>query len=114
MGRRKSRAEWSRIVEGLEASGMSAKEYARQHRLNLENLRWWRSMLRRRARDDNDRSPPPMMIVALRPIPAVAVARRASISIHAGGVRVSVMPGFEPATLSAVLEVLERRARGAR
>lgn len=106
---RRSEAEWRGIVERLETSGLPAREFARQHRVSLQRLRWWRSMVRRAARGDDSRTASPLTIVELRPRPTVAVAQRASISLQAGGVRVSVMPGFEPATLSAVLDVLERR-----
>lgn len=39
--------KWSRIINAQEASGLSPKEYAQEHELNLRHLRDWRYRLGR-------------------------------------------------------------------
>ena len=39
---KRSRSEWSVIIERLEGSGASVAAFARQHGLNARTLAWWR------------------------------------------------------------------------
>ena len=46
-GRRRSRAEWSRLVDAHQSSGLSVVQYCRERRLRLSTFRVWQSRLRR-------------------------------------------------------------------
>lgn len=45
------RSEWKELVEALEGSGLSAREFALRHDLNENTLAWWRGRLRGEARE---------------------------------------------------------------
>ena len=47
--RRRSRQEWSRICEELEASGEAVQVFAQRRRLNAVRLQWWQARFGREA-----------------------------------------------------------------
>jgi len=119
MGRRRSALEWKGLVERFESSGLSGEAFARRHQLNLRTLLWWQSRIRcRHAKVAEEFRFVEVVPRASVPVPAIqgpaTPSRGAAVSVYAKGVRVEVRPGFDPATLTAVLEALESRTRGAR
>jgi len=119
MGRRRSALEWKGLVERFESSGLSGEAFARRHHLNPRTLLWWQSRIRRgHAKVAEEFRFVEVVPRARGPVPALqgpsSPAGRAAVSVYAKGVRVEVRPGFDPATLTAVLEALESRTRGAR
>src|SRR5687768_12994451 len=38
---------WSRLIDQMEASGQSVRDFATEHDLNPSTLAWWRSRLKR-------------------------------------------------------------------
>ena len=111
-------ATWKTRVAAWRASGLTAPEFCSGRDYAVGTLRWWACRL--------ERSAPPAPVVAtpmrlLRVVrgtqagPALGEpARGAGLVIEAAGVRITVHEGFDEAALSAVLDVLERRGRGAR
>jgi len=114
----RTESEWWTLVQELERSGSSAQVFAEQHRLNVRTLVWWRSTFRRRARESDTMAAPRVQFAAVERRVESASDRpersACEIAIFAGGVRVGVQPGFDRATLSALLEVLDARHEGQR
>jgi hypothetical protein len=119
MARRRSALEWKGLVERFELSGLRGEVFARRNQLNLRTLLWWQS----RIRCGHAKVAEEFQFVEVLPrakvSPKVLQSRpslsgRAAVSVYAKGVRVEVRPGFDPGTLTAVLEALEARTRGAR
>ncbi len=52
MAKRRSRkhGEWCKLIETLERSGQSSREFAAARSLDPSTVAWWRSRLRREAR----------------------------------------------------------------
>ena len=44
---RRTREEWTRIVEGLDTSGLSAKAYCQRESVSYASLCYWRAKLRK-------------------------------------------------------------------
>lgn len=119
MGRRRSALEWKGLVERFESSGLSGEAFARRHQLNPRTLLWWQSRIRcGHAKVGEAFRFVELVPRASVPVPALqetpTPSMQAAVSVYAKGVRVEVRPGFDPATLTAVLEALEARTRGAR
>ena len=111
MARRRSALEWRGLVERFESSGLSGEVFARRNQLNPRTLLWWQS----RIRCGHAKVTEEFRFVEVLPRAEVAPpalqgepspSRRAAVSVYARGVRVEVRPGFDPATLTAVLEAL--------
>jgi transposase len=109
MGIIRSVAERTRLVEAYRASGLSVSVFGRREGLSESTLYQWlvkhppppKSMrlarvIRRRAPVDRP----------LRPM-------QASVIVEVGAVRLHVAAGFDTATVTALLDVLEERVRGA-
>lgn len=45
--KKRDRLEWVQIVGDQERSGLSLRQYASKHGLNLNTLQWWRSKVRK-------------------------------------------------------------------
>jgi hypothetical protein len=117
MVRKRSALEWKGLVERFESSGLSGEVFSRRNQLNLRTLLWWRSRIRRGHSKVTEEFRFVEVVPSARVTPALQGApspsRRAAVSVYAKGVRVEVRPGFDVATLTAVLEALDARARGA-
>lgn len=120
MGRSRSALEWKGLVERFESSGLSGEVFVRRNHLNLRTLLWWQSRIRcGHAKVAEEFRFVEVVPRASVPVPALEgqaspSGRGAAVSVYAKGVRVEVRPGFDPATLTAVLGALEARTRGAR
>jgi hypothetical protein len=86
-------AKWKAIIAEYRASKLSALEFSQQRQVSVHAVRYWSARLKpskeirlaRLLRDD---------------------ASDGQIVIEGSGVRIAVAPGFDRATLRAVLEVL--------
>jgi hypothetical protein len=118
MTRAKTESEWRGLVQELEGSGASARDFAEQHRVNVRTLVWWRSYFRRQGREVEKSSAPDVQFAAVKrrigPEIGRSRASAAGLAIFAGGVRIGVQPGFDRATLTALLDVLAARHEGQR
>ena len=100
-----TRETWAVRVREWKRSGLTAAEYGQREGLRPRTLTWWSSELRR--------SPSPVAL-AKPPVVEVMVARKdpAASSLEvvlSNGVRVTVPIGFDEATLTRLLTVLEER-----
>src|SRR6185295_2079127 len=110
---------WKRRVEEWRASGLSSKEFCTGQDFTPGGLRHWAHRLR--TMEGQRARPAPEVVRLARVVRAAAprVSRAPAASpagqgpplmLEAQGVRIAVRPGFCAATLSSVLDVLERRA----
>ena len=102
-GKKRTRAEWTRLVEEAQASELTQKAFAQQRGLSPTTLSWWTSRLRREARERS-------ALVAVDVVddaPACAVDLRVEL---AGGRTVVVPAAFDAAALRRLVAALEAGA----
>jgi hypothetical protein len=102
-----NRAKWEERVAGWKASGFTSEAYCKGKPFTAGGLRHWAYRLRLDAR-------PAVRLarVVRRPAPRVedaAPVPAAVLMLECCGMRVVVPPGFDRATLGAVLDVLASR-----
>lgn len=108
MAKRRSRGAWGELIAAWEASGLSAAEFCRRHRLSARTFAWWRWRLRSRSSDDRGTSPEflPVRVVARAGEPA---SRIRDFDVLVGRVVLHVPGGFDEEALCRLLHVLESR-----
>lgn len=109
MGKRDQAKEqhWRGVLAEFAASGLSGRAFCAQHEISENLFHSWKRELRIRDQESQQAVAPKPLL----PVEVVADTRPSSrIEIILEDVlRVSVEPGFDPATLQLVLRVLERR-----
>lgn len=115
------REAWAKRVERWKDSGLTAKEFAAEAGLNPRSLSWWRWRLaggeptkpRKRTRSSSARSVEVVKSSAPSSLSFVemtgAIASEPIELVLPSTLRVRVPTGFDDATLSRLLDVLERR-----
>lgn len=97
-------SKWQKRVARWQASGETAETFSAREGFAASTLRWWSSKLRR------EKSPLPaigMVQLVRRPAPpAPAVAAAVVVELLEARVRVTVAPGVDGATLTAVFAAL--------
>lgn len=89
--------KWLAIVAEYRQSGLTAVEFSQQRQVSVHSLRHWSGRLKLR----------PELSKGVRLARVVRGAETSEqIVIERAGARVAVAPGFDRATLRAVLEVL--------
>ncbi len=119
MSRSRGREGWREIVGDLSRSGLSVARYARKHGLSASTLAWWRWALRVQPADRPhagqrrparaQRAEPRMSFVPVSVVADEAAADDGG-DLHvvlAHGRRIDVRAGFDSATLSRLVQVLE-------
>ena len=98
---------WAERVARWQASGLTATEFARRHRLAEASLKWWRWKLGSTGRAPAKKSAPlpPLTFVEM----TGAMRRESLARVLASGVEVRVPADFDVAALGRLLDVLERR-----
>ncbi len=117
MKRARSESEWRTLVQELESSGASAWEFAQRRGLNKRTVAWWRSYFRGRGRVVESTVPAVQFVAVKRSVEQASVSSKTGVTelaVFAGGVRIGVQPGFDQATLTALLDVLDARHEGRR
>jgi hypothetical protein len=122
---RESREVWAKRVERWKDSELSAKDFASEVGINEHSLKWWRWRLGAEAKGEftprrspgrsksrvtkkktvTPESPPLTFVEVVSPMSSGAL----EIALPSTALFVRVRPGFDDATLSRVLDVLERR-----
>jgi hypothetical protein len=97
-------AYWRREIASCESSGQSIAQYCRDHGLSADQYRWWKSELKRR---DMVQSATPRF-AEVRFVSESASPRALLEVTVSGGACIRVWPGFDEATLTAVVGVLKR------
>lgn len=96
-----SREVWSKRVAQWKASGVTAGEFARRHKVSEASLKWWSWKLgaaRKKA------SVSPLTFVEM-----TAAVRREAIELVVGAIQIRVPAEFDETALGKVLDVVERR-----
>ena len=106
-GRKRTRAEWTKLVEEAQAGDLTQKAFAQQRGLSPTTLSWWASRLRREAREQTA-----LVVVDIVEDPR-ADAPTGTVDFRvelAGGRTVCVPSAFDAAALRRLVAALERRA----
>lgn len=97
------RKRWQREIQAWRGSGKTLSGWARERGLSRDALEYWKRRL----------APPKTAALALIPVhpapAALPAGSGAPIELVIGAARVILAAGFDPQSLSRVLEVLERR-----
>lgn len=115
MTKAKSEGVWRALMKELDSSGMSAEAFAEQRGLNMRTVKWWRSYFRRERRERREVEPrvASVQFAKVRQTMESSGVRseiqETGLAIFAGGVRIGVQPGFDRATLAALLDALDTR-----
>ena len=100
---RASREVWSKRVAQWKASGLTAAEFARRHKVVAGSLKWWSWQLGA-ARRKSSVSMSPLTFVEM-----TGAVQREGIELVIGAIQVRVPADFDEEALGKVLDVLERR-----
>jgi transposase len=114
---RETRAVWADRIGRWRRSGLTAARFAAREGINPRTLTFWKWKLGRVATDhpasDGSRDPRRAgaggFVEVLRAAASPAASVPACEVILPDGYRIGVVPGFDSATLRAVLDVLEGR-----
>ena len=115
-------------VRAWRASGLTAERFSAGKGFSASGLRGWAFRLRRRAtqpaspkgnsvrmvrveREALSPTPPSGPPVEGSPASVPATPGSAALQVETYGIRIAVAPGFDPAALAAVLDVVEQRAQ---
>jgi transposase len=99
---------WRQLLERWQRSGLSVRAFCRRHHLAEPTFYAWRRALREGDRSANGRQGPGA--VTFLPVHVQDDQTDPSPSLElvlGGGREVRIPPGFDPATLRALLAVLE-------
>ena len=103
---------WSVIVDDLEASGLTARAFARARGLNVNTLAWWRARIRREPIQRPPTTPrfAELTVSEAKPPPRREDTRREPpaliLSLDAYGARLRVDAATDLTLLRGVLEAL--------
>lgn len=93
MGARRTREEWSGLVEELEASGESIGRFCAKRRLSVSSLKWWRWRLR------SERRSAALVTTGVRLLPVdvvdLAPVRPTTISVAVPGAELRIEVGTD-------------------
>ena len=106
-GKKRTRAEWTRLVEESRASELTQKAFAQHRGLSPTTLSWWTSRLRREAREQ-----PALVAVDVvqdARVQAPPSAENFRVEL-AGGRTVLVPAAFDAAALQRLVAALEHAA----
>lgn len=104
------RQGWTRIVERAEASGLSIRQFCAKFEVEEGQFYYWRKRLQLEAaeRQGPASAEPGFVLVRAQRAPAEAEAKVLELIVERGW-RLRIPPGFEAATLRAVLAELARQ-----
>jgi hypothetical protein len=100
-GKKRTRAEWSRLIEEARASDLTQKAFAQQRGLSPTTLSWWASRLRREAREQS----------ALVAVDVVEDAPAGAFRVELAHQRTVIVPAtFDAIALRRLIAALESAA----
>jgi transposase-like protein len=107
-----ARSIWKKRVEGLEASGRSCREYAKQIGVNAQTLAGWRWKLRQRGSTLDSRPAPETtceLVDVTRQVAAALARETGVIEVEVGSVVVRVRGEVDGKMLARVLRAVGGR-----
>jgi hypothetical protein len=108
MGARRTREEWSGLVDELEASGASVQRFCAKRRIRVASLKWWRWRLR------SDRSSaalarPGVRLLPVDVIDVAPLARPTTLVVAISGSELRVEVGTDVEYVGALVSALRSR-----
>lgn len=100
---------WRQRVAEWRASGLTAPEFCAREGIDVGTLRYWAYRGLAKSGGDTPSSPDVRVARVICEPRSAPSPSGASIVVDTGRVKVDVHPGFDQATLAALLDVLERR-----
>jgi transposase-like protein len=107
MRTRRSREQWSAVIEELGTSGESVEGFCRRRGIRARTLSWWKWKLASAPRRSSPAAAIRLLRVAVSPEASRAVA--CGVAIEVADVRVHVEVGTDVAYVGALVESLRRR-----
>jgi transposase len=104
--RRRTHAQWRKLVLNWPGSGLSQEAYCRRHHISVASLHRWREIFRHKDRAEHL---PPGKSLQLLPVtlPEPTGGMGPALCVVLGdGLRIELGADFQPATLKRVLDVL--------
>lgn len=101
---RRKEQHWRRWIQQWQASGLTVRAFCARHALAVPSFYAWRRQLQHR-----EAAAPAFVPVHVVPDEGPSPAPSLEV-VLAGGRRLRVTPGFDPATLRQLLAVLEEAA----
>jgi hypothetical protein len=98
---------WRRHIQCWHASGLSVRDFCKRHHLSEPSFYHWRRTLHRRDQPATHTADQRVTFVPLHVRAEPATTPVALEVVLANGRRLHVGPGFDPATLRALLVLLE-------
>lgn len=107
-------------VRAWRESGLTAERFSEGKGFSASALRGWSFRLRRQAEPPaGPKGNAVRLVQVVREVVPAATTQSgpliegssASLFVETRGIRIAVAPGFDPATLAAVLDVVEQRAQ---
>jgi len=102
-GKKRTRAEWTKLIEEARASELTQKAFAQHRGLSPTTLSWWASRLRREAQEQSAL----VAVDVVEDAPACGAEFRVEL---AGGRTVVVPAAFDAGALRRLVAALERAA----
>ena len=102
-GKKRTRAEWTKLVQEAQASDLTQKAFAKQRGLSPTTLSWWASRLRREAQGQTTL----VAVEVVEDAPACTADFRVEL---ASGRTVLVPAAFDAAALLRLVAALESAA----
>jgi hypothetical protein len=100
--------QWVRIAEQFEHSGLTQKQFAQQHRLQLSTLQSWIYRRRRQLAAPSPSSPAPVRLLPVELTAPPAPSTRSVELLTASGVRVSFEAGTDVEYVARLVAALGR------
>lgn len=113
MAKKRTAADWAKLVGGWRRSGLDGPQYAASTGLPIEQLRWWKWRLGKIAAATTGARSTAMVRVEVRPPTAdspLKLASASAIEISRGAWTVRVASDFDSHTLAQVLDVVAARS----
>lgn len=106
-----NRQRWGTKVEAWRTSGQRLSTWAREQGISRDALEYWKQQFSDKASVSvRERSNGPLTLIPVQPTTMALSSSPIEIMLDTRpGLRLSLSPGFDAATLARVLDVLEAR-----
>jgi len=106
--RRRARRDYKTLIAAFERSGLSLSAFARKKGVPYSTLALWKNRLAKETKAELASSPPQFLPVLVEGAGLPLSSTRGSCEVRLrSGHELRVPPGFDPVTLSALINALE-------
>jgi len=104
--RRRTRAQWRKLVANWPGSGLSQEAYCRRHSVSVASLHRWREIFRHEGSAEDMSSGKSLQLLPVTlPEPLGGMGSAICVVLE-DGLRIELGTDFQPATLRRILDVL--------